>query len=85
MQLRRSFDPHRRSSSLTFSPGGIRQASAESAGLMHNYDVEHNAFGLTDLVEDPEEQSPRGGSPEQANGGPVKVYHERPSAKSMQR
>ncbi|KAK5069618.1 hypothetical protein LTS08_007657 [Lithohypha guttulata] len=56
MQARRaSLDPHRRSSSLTFSPGGIRHSSRESEGLMHNYDVEHNAFGLSDLVEEPDE------------------------------
>lgn len=85
MQARRSFDPHRRSSSLTFSPGGIRQSSAEHAGLMHNYDVEHSAFGLSDLVEDPDEQSPRTSSPSHANGAPVKVFHDRPSAKSTDR
>lgn len=58
MQARRSMEfHHRRSSSLTFSPGGIRNLTAESAGLMHNYDVEQHAFGLSDLVEDPAEQS----------------------------
>src|SRR5271155_466902 len=57
MQARRSLDPQRRGS-LTFtpfSPGGSRHVSHESAGLMHSYDVEQGAFGLTDLVEDPEE------------------------------
>jgi len=86
MQARRSFDPHRRSSSLTFSPGGPRHVSGESAGLMHSYDVEHNAFGLTDLVEDPDEvdgssMSPRSGGVSE----PMKVYHERPHQKGMDR
>jgi magnesium transporter len=49
------FDPHRRSGSLTFSPGGNRIPSQESAGLMRSYDVEQGAFGLSDLVEDPED------------------------------
>lgn len=83
MQARRSFDPHRRSSSLTFVPGVLHHPSAESAGLMHNYDVEHSAFGLTDLVDDPEGESPGSSSSPTANGAPVKVYHERPSAKGM--
>ena len=50
-----NFDPHRRSESLTFSPGGNRISSQESAGLMRSYDVEQGAFGLSDLVEDPED------------------------------
>lgn len=50
-----TFDPHRRSGSLTFSPGGNRISSHESAGLMRSYDVEQGAFGLSDLVEDPED------------------------------
>ena len=54
MQARRSFDPHRRSTSLTLALGHLRQGSAENAGLMHNYDVEHNAFGLEELRESPE-------------------------------
>ncbi|RMZ76252.1 hypothetical protein DV738_g5061, partial [Chaetothyriales sp. CBS 135597] len=54
MQARRSLDPHRRSTSLTSSFHGPH-GSAESAGLMHHYDVEHSAFGLTDLVEEPAE------------------------------
>jgi magnesium transporter len=94
MQARRSFDPHRRSSSLTFSPGGIlrgdsRHVSAESAGLMHNYDVEHNAFGLSDLVEDPAEirVESRNGSMSHSRDrspgtGNVTRLHERPHQKS---
>jgi magnesium transporter len=96
MQARRSFDPHRRSSSLTFSPGGIlrgdsRTVSAESAGLMHNYDVEHNAFGLSNLVEDPDElQTPiREGSTSRSRspgeGQHVTRIHDRPSQKSLNR
>ena len=51
MQARRSSaDPHRRSSSLTFHVGG--GGSRESDGLIHSYDVEHGAFGLTDLEEE---------------------------------
>lgn len=83
MQARRSTD-HRRSSSLTFSPGGIRHVSAESAGLMHNYDVEHNAFGLTDLVEDPEEMEGGSGSRSPANGHVTQVY-DKPHQKSLDR
>lgn len=84
MQARRSFDPHRRSSSLTFSPGGLRNVGAESAGLMHSYDVEHNAFGLSDLVEDPEEMGGGSGSRSpQPNGDSVtKVYH-KPHQKTL--
>jgi magnesium transporter len=53
MQARRSsVDPHRRSSSLTFSMGGVH--NRESDGLIHSYDVEHGAFGLTDLEEEPD-------------------------------
>ncbi|ERF72145.1 hypothetical protein EPUS_02936 [Endocarpon pusillum Z07020] len=51
MQARRSSaDPHRRSSSLNFNVG--EGGSRESDGLIHNYDVEHSAFGLTDLEEE---------------------------------
>lgn len=50
-----TFDPHRRSGSLTFSPGGNRISSHESAGLIRSYDVEQGAFGLSNLVEDPED------------------------------
>lgn len=51
MQARRSSsDPHRRSSSLNFHVGG--GSSRESDGLIHSYDVEHGAFGLTDLEEE---------------------------------
>jgi len=88
MQLRRSLDPHRRSSSLTYSPGGVRTTSAESAGLMHSYDVEQNAFGLTDLVEDPQEVPGANGnasrSPPLSKGDLTKVYH-KPHQKTMSR
>lgn len=84
MQARRSFDPHRRSSSLTFSPGGIRHSSAESAGLMHNYDIEHNAFGLSDLVEDPDEVEANGSVSPHGGQNPVRIY-ERAHQKSMDR
>lgn len=85
MQSRRSFDPHRRSASLTYSPGGIRHVSHESQGLMHNYDVEQGAFGLTDLVEDPEEIAENSGGRKRSGEPPVKVYHDRPPPKSMDR
>lgn len=86
MQARRSFDPHRRSSSLTFSPGGLRNVSGENAGLMHNYDVEQNAFGLTDLVEDPDEMHGGGGSGSRSPSGHAmtKLSHA-PHSKSMDR
>ena len=51
MQARRSMDPHRRSSSLTFTMGADH--SRESEGLIRSYDVEHGAFGLADLEEEP--------------------------------
>jgi len=82
MQTRRSLDPHRRSSSLTFSPGGFRNVSGESAGLMHHYDVEHNAFGLTDLVEDPEELEGRSRTRTPGGEQVTKVY-DRPHQKSL--
>lgn len=81
MQSRRSFDPHRRSNSLTFSPGGIRQSHRESEGLMHNYDVEHNAFGLSELVDDPQDLRMNGTpSPRHST---VKKYHDQPNQKGM--
>ncbi|RVX72652.1 hypothetical protein B0A52_04050 [Exophiala mesophila] len=83
MQARRSTDPHRRSSSLTFSPGGIRHVSRESAGLMHDYDVEQNAFGLTDLVEDPEELE-NGSSSQKKEQGRTRLSHA-PNSKSHDR
>lgn len=85
MQARRSFDHHRRSSSLTFSPGGIRHSARESEGLMHNYDVENNAFGLSDLVEDPDETGDVDGSVSPKDADRMKVYHERPHKKSLDR
>lgn len=62
MQLRRSLDPierHRRSSSLR----GYIAGQSDREGLMHGYDVDHNAFGLTDLVEDAEDASLRTNAP----------------------
>ena len=84
MQARRSFDPHRRSGSLG-SFGHMRSVSAESAGLMHNYDVEHNAFGLSDLRESPEEDNTPSGSRRPSGEAEVKVYRERPNQKSHDR
>ena len=83
MQARRSVD-HRRSSSLTFSPGGHRRhVSHENTGLMHNYDIEQSAFGLTDLVEDPDELE-QGVAGRRMNGNAsVPVYHDRPPRKSV--
>jgi multidrug transporter EmrE-like cation transporter len=84
MQSRRSLDPHRRSSSLTFSPGGVRNVSGESAVLMHNYDMEHNAFGLSDLVEDPEEVGGSGTSRSRMSGGEqVTRLYDQPSQKGV--
>jgi len=83
MQARRSFDPHRRSSSLTFSPGGIRSSNAESTGLIHSYDVEHNTFGLSDLVEDPNEIKAANGSAGPRNSITAKGYHDRPHKGSL--
>lgn len=91
MQARRSLDPHRRSSSLTFSPGGMlggsRNVSGESARLMHNYDVEHNTFGLSDLVEDPEELAGGRGSGSRSPAGedPVTRIYDKPHQKSLNR
>jgi magnesium transporter len=89
MQARRSLDPHRRSSSLTFSLGGPGTPTQgnqgpESHGLMHSFDVEQGAFGLTDLVEDPDETD-RPTSSGQPNGEPVTRYHDKPHSKSTNR
>lgn len=83
MQARRSLDPHRRSGSLTSALGTLRHASAEHAGLMHNYDVEHNAFGLEDL-RDSAENTPTS-SRRPSGEAPVKVVHQRPHQKSVDR
>lgn len=88
MQARRSsLDPHRRSSSITFSPGGIRHFSRESEGLMHHYDVEHNAFGLSDLVEDPEEMRHANGSSKKLRrtSGEVQTFNEHMNRKGTDR
>lgn len=59
MQARRSVGGgHRRSSSLTFAMGGGQ--SRENEGLIHSYEVEHGAFGLTDLDEEPDEDEESG-------------------------
>lgn len=79
-------DPHRRSSSITFSPGGIRHFSRESEGLMHHYDVEHNAFGLSDLVEDPEEaRLANGSSKPRRRSGEVQTFNEHMNRKGTDR
>ena len=88
MQARRSLDPHRRSSSLTFSMnGGINGGPRESEGLMHNYNVDQNAFGLTDLVEDPEDTDveAQGSTSRDRSAERVTRYHERPPQKSTDR
>ena len=54
LQARRSFDPHRRSSSLTFSLGPT--PDRENQGLISGFDAENGAFGLTDLEEEPEDE-----------------------------
>ncbi|RLL97097.1 hypothetical protein CFD26_102582 [Aspergillus turcosus] len=46
MQSRRSNEPHRRSSSFAFMNG-----HGDREGLMHSYDVENQAFGLSELTE----------------------------------
>lgn len=54
MQTRRSEDPHRRSSSLTFSLSGYGRSDQESQGLIHNYNVEQSSnFRMGDFVEEP--------------------------------
>lgn len=83
MQARRSFDPHRRSGSLTSALGTLRHTNAESAGLMHNYDVEHHAFGLEDLRESPEPTP--SSSRRQSGEVAVKALHARPHQKSVDR
>jgi magnesium transporter len=87
MQARRSLDPHRRSSSITsnFSLQGIQvRRHDESAGLMHSYDVEQGAFGLSDLAESPTTAEPSGGS-RRPSGEEIKTYHDRPHQKSLDR
>ena len=89
MQARRSLsDSHRRSTSLTyspFSPGGPRQANPERAGLMHNYDVEQGAFGLTDLVEEPEEAEKSKRTRKASGERRVKVFRETAHSRGMSR
>lgn len=87
MQARRSLDPHRRSSSITsnFSLQGIQvRRNEESAGLMHSYDVEQGAFGLSDLAESPTSAEQAVGS-RRPSGEEVKSYHDRPHQKSEDR
>ena len=57
MQARRSLDPHRLSNgSIAFSP---RTPRGDREGLIHAYDVEHGAFGLSDLAEDSDGETDR--------------------------
>lgn len=86
MQARRSLDPHRRSSSLTsnFSLQGIQVRRGESAGLMHSYDVEQGAFGLSELAESPTVAETSNGS-RRRSGEDVRTYHDKPHQKSMDR
>ena len=86
MQARRSLDPHRRSSSITsnFSLQGIQvRRNPESAGLMHSYDVEQGAFGLSDLAESPTMAEPSSAS--RRTSGEIRTYHDRPHQKSLER
>jgi len=52
---------------------------------MYNYDVEHNAFGLSDLVEDPHEMGHANGSASPRSAGKMGAYQERPHQKSVGR
>lgn len=80
MQARRSFDPHRRSSSLTFTLNGIGNMRNEEEGLMENYDVEPGTFGLRDMVDEPSRMShDGGGSHRSSTDDRIKEYHTRPS------
>jgi magnesium transporter len=77
MQARRgSQDPHRRSSSLTFATGGGQ--NRESEGLIHSYDVEHGAFGLTDLEEEPDAHVEGGDSRRRSRDDRLYNFHQRP-------
>lgn len=77
MQARRgSLDPHRRSSSLTFSVG-VGQ-NRESEGLIHSYDVEHGAFGLKDLAEEPDGEVEGSDSGRQSVDDRMYKHHQRP-------
>lgn len=52
MQARRSLEPHRLSTGSAYGRG-------DREGLIRSYDEEENAgFGLTDLAEDSEEDTP---------------------------
>ena len=54
MQSRRSLEPRRMSiGSVGFSP---RSPRGDHEALIHSYDVENGAFGLSDLAEDSEEE-----------------------------
>lgn len=85
MQGRRSQDAHRRSSSLTFTLNGIGPEQREDHGLMHSYNVEHGSFGLTDLVEDPEDVEMGNSHNRRVSGERITRFHERPSTKSIDR
>lgn len=52
LQSRRSIEHRRSSSSIAFLGGG-----GDREGLMHSYDVETGAFGLTDLTEESDNES----------------------------
>lgn len=78
-------DPHRRSASLTFTLNGIGPEQREEDGLMQNYDVEQGAFGLTDLVDDPEDLPVDNSRHRRTSGERITRYHERPSSKSLDR
>lgn len=85
MQGRRSLDPHRRSGSLTFTLNGIGPEQREDDGLMDSYNVEHGAFGLTDLHDDPEDLEMGIEGNRRRSSERLTRYHERPSTKSIDR
>lgn len=78
MQIRRSEDPHRRSSSLTFSLSGYGPSDSENQGLIHSYDVEQGSFGMNDLVDEPA-GSHHGGSHRPSRDDRVSRYQQQPS------
>lgn len=51
MQSRRSYDPQRRSASLS---SAYANGQGDRDALIHSYDVENGGYGLSDLAEDAE-------------------------------
>ena len=81
LQSRRSLDPRRTSTgSIIFSPRSPRHDRSDQDPLMHSYDVEDNAFGLSDLAEESDTEhvfAPQNGAA--ATNGHVKS----PTTKNM--